>query len=152
MSAVSRRIPLKASRETRNSPIEENTVIMMFNHNLTDFSEKAGLRRKRPRTKATFAATIMTVSPVWANKDTYVDCGLSIVVTTVTTAAIGSIISQPFSSIALTNLSMPDGAFRYTKRVSFPRTVTSPVTMTVMIGKMKRPSIRGIGGVSGPVG
>ncbi len=137
--------------ETANNPTETKIAIMTFNHNLTDFSEKAGFRKKRPRTKAVYAAINNIINPLLVNKEMKVVCGLRTVITAVTTPAIGTAISQPFSNIALTNLPSPEGAFRNMKRLSLPRTVTSPVTITTKIGNRNWVIIRAAGGPSAPL-
>lgn len=73
----------------------------MFNHNFTDFAEKAGFKRNRPRTKVTFAATISIVNPMLINKEMKAVCGLRIVVIAVIAVAIGTANSQPCCNLAL---------------------------------------------------
>ncbi len=108
--------------------------MITFRPNFTDFGEKAGFKRKRPRTKAVYAAMNIIINPVLATKEMRVACGLRAVVAAVTIPAIGTATSQPFSNVALTNLPSPEGAFRNVKRFSFPRIVTSPDIMTAMTG------------------
>lgn len=108
---------IKESKETANSPIETNTAIVTFNPSFIDLGEKAGFRRKRPRTKAVYAAMNNIMNPVLVNNKMRVAWGLKTVVTAVTTPAIGTAISQPFSNMALTNLPSPECAFRNMKRL-----------------------------------
>ena len=84
-------LPVKTSMEAANSPIETNWTIMTFSHIFTDFTEKTGFRRKRPRTKATFAAAISVTNPVLVNKELKVFSGSRIVVVTVIAAAIAAV-------------------------------------------------------------
>ncbi len=122
------------SSETANSPIDVKTAIMTFTASFIDFGEKAGFRRKRPRIKTVYAATNNIMNPVLINKETRVVWGLRIVITAVIAPAIGTAISQPFNKRALMNFPSPEGVFRTMKRLSFPRTVTSPFIMTTRTG------------------
>ena len=63
------KILIKPNRDPMKSIIEIEMTIKMFNMNLNDFSEKAGIKRKSPRTKATFAAAMSIPNPVLDNKD-----------------------------------------------------------------------------------
>ena len=124
-------------------------AIMLFIFNFTDFLEKAGFKRNRPITKATVPPTISDIDPVLINKEMKVVCGFMSVVMAVIADAIGTTIIQLFTNIALTNLPTPEGAFLYRKRLSFPRTVTSPATITAIIGNINWAIIRATGGSSG---
>lgn len=132
---------IKENKETANSPIETRTAIMTFNPNFIDFTEKTGIKRKRPRTKAVYTPMKNIINQAFVNMDMKEACGLRAVVTVETTPAIGTAINQPFSNIALTNLPSPEGVFRKIKRVSFPRAVTSPVIITTMTGNRNCPII-----------
>lgn len=84
----------------------------MFNPNFPDFSEKTGFKRKRPRTKAVYAAMNNIMKTALLNKEMRVVCGLSADVTAAITPAIGTAMSQPFSNMASMYLLSPEGAFR----------------------------------------
>ncbi len=78
-----------------NEPMETKMTIKTFNMNRIDFSEKAGIRRKRPRTIATSAAAISVPNPVLVKKEKKVACGLRLANEAVTTIEIGTTTSQP---------------------------------------------------------
>jgi len=58
-------------------------------------SEKAGLRRKSPRTKTTLAETVRAIISVLVRTVINLVCGSKIVEVVAMTAAIGTAINQP---------------------------------------------------------
>jgi hypothetical protein len=102
---------LKINIETAKRTTETRIVMKTFNPSLTDFKEKAGFRRKRPRTKTTFAATINIINPVLISKEIVSVWDPNIEANTVIKPAIGRATSQLFINMAFTNLFSPAGAF-----------------------------------------